>query len=282
MTLFDLPKAYWQGLEQEFADQLNKLEDMRRDFPNVREQIFAAIDQLRSQPENRELPWRTSPVPFGMQVFRSYSQKGRTREQLETNRSVFDQIGQQWQTLKLDTDWLKSIHVDLAFRTGGVNGDWRKHELDSATDEQKSFGFLAHGTVPPDQVNECMNRMISSFHQRWNESSIARQLLISIFRVELFRIHPFEDGNGRVSRAAAVLLLYQSGHQVCDLLNLEDELYRQCAGEHAAVIKSLMDWDGDEETYDCRPYIRFWLEMLFNSYQELSRKRDRLHSISST
>ena len=279
MTLFDLPKTYWHGLEQEFADQLNKLEDVRRDFPSVRGQIFAAIDQLKGQPENSELPWRTSPVPFGMQIFRTYSQKGRTPEQLETNRRVFDRIAQQWQTLKLDADWLKSVHAEIAFRKGGLNGEWKKRVHDSATDEQKSFGFLAHGTVPPHEVDECMNRMISSFHQRWNESGIARQLLIPVFRVELFRIHPFEDGNGRVSRAATVLLLCRSGHQICDLLSLEDELYRQVAGEHAAVIESLMDWE--DGTYDCRPYIRFWLEMLFNSYQELSRKRDRLCSILS-
>lgn len=104
-----------------------------------------------------------------------------------------------------------------------------------------------------------------------SEEEIHPVLKSGIIHYELVRIHPFLDGNGRVARAFATLILYKEGYDIRRFFSLE-EYFDKNAKEYYDALQSVEKKEGD---------LTQWLEYFtFGLSVELSKIRERIESIS--
>jgi len=124
-------------------------------------------------------------------------------------------------------------------------------------------------TVPADETEGCMDQLIWAFWEARNDLDINKLLLIPCFIMDFLRIHPFLDGNGRMSRLLTTLLLYQEGYDVCRYVSMESKINSSKMDYYRALEESQVGWM--ENRCDYGPFIHYFLGELFLCYRELNR-----------
>ena len=143
----------------------------------------------------------------------------------------------------------------------------------------------------PVEVNETqpsMEQMILAFYEARQDSEIPPLLLIPCFVVDFLCIHPFTDGNGRVSRLLTVLLLYSFGYDIVRYISFEGRVNKYKESYYAALKQASVNWH--ENTNDYVPFIINFLQILYKCFKDLdesfmdisikkAKKSERVESI---
>ncbi len=138
------------------------------------------------------------------------------RDQKDALDGVFDFVKQ---ARVLSTSWIKELHGAMlrsqkwteATDSLGRNievplilGDWKKQKNSPIREG------IIYDYCPPEQVSSEMDRLIA-MHEAHRESEIPLEIQVAWLHHRFTQIHPFQDGNGRVARALASLVLVQAG-----------------------------------------------------------------------
>ena len=92
-------------------------------------------------------------------------------------------------------------------------------------------------------------------------------LLIPCFIIDFLCIHPFDDGNGRISRLLTLLLLYKAGFNIGSVVSIE-KIINDTKGEYYdALFASSLKWHENENDYF--PFILYMLQVLYRAYKTL-------------
>ena len=94
--------------------------------------------------------------------------------------------------------------------------------------------------------------------------------VIPVFILDFLCIHPFNDGNGRMSRLLTLLLLYQNGYHVGKYLSIEKEIERNKDLYYDALQASDVDWQKGKN--DPVPFIRYMLKTILACYVEFENR----------
>ncbi len=124
-------------------------------------------------------------------------------------------------------------------------------------------------TIPADETDFCMDQLIGAFWEARDDMEINSLLLIPCFIMDFLRIHPFSDGNGRMSRLLTTLLLYQEGYDVCRYVSMESKINASKMDYYKALEESQIGWF--ENRCDYGPFIHYFLGELFLCYRDLNR-----------
>ena len=124
-------------------------------------------------------------------------------------------------------------------------------------------------TVPAAETEKSMDQLIWAFWEARNDLDINKLLLIPCFVMDFLRIHPFLDGNGRMSRLLTTLLLYQEGYDVCRYVSMESKINSSKMDYYKALEESQVGWM--ENRCDYGPFIHYFLGELFLCYRDLNR-----------
>ncbi|MFH0943321.1 MAG: Fic family protein [Candidatus Beckwithbacteria bacterium] len=172
-------------------------------------------------------------------------------------------------TAAYSESWLKQIHKLTTERILDKEnqGDYRQTRVVIKNSQTGEVSFR-----PPLPVEVKMQ--IEEFFD-WLNSDEGRDihpiLRAGITHYELARIHPFVDGNGRVARAMAILVLYREGYDVKRFFSLE-EFFDKNAEEYYLGLQSVEKKNGD---------LTFWLEFFTKALAiELSKIKERVRSLS--
>jgi Fic family protein len=105
-------------------------------------------------------------------------------------------------------------------------------------------------------------------------------LLIPMFILDFLCIHPFNDGNGRMSRLLTLLLLYRAGYIVGKYISIEKLIENSKDTYYEVLQESSADWH--ENRNDYLPFIRYYLGILVKSYNEFEKRVEYLsqHGLS--
>jgi Fic family protein len=94
-------------------------------------------------------------------------------------------------------------------------------------------------------------------------------LLVGLFVLDLLVIHPFEDGNGRVSRVLSNALLLDRGHQVCRNVSLEQLISDRDDDYYRTLLFSTHGWHGGN--HDPWPWLEYFTGILAAAYEIFSK-----------
>ncbi len=193
-----------------------------------------------------------------------------THDELEISgyKDALNMIHTEHEVLDIDEATILSLHRMIQEQTSPITAGKYKTVnnfiLETAPDGARRVRFKP---VPAREAEPSMQQMLLAFYEARQDSEISPLLLIPCFILDFLCIHPFVDGNGRVSRLLTVLLLYASGYDIVRYISFERQVDKYKAGYYEALVQSSDKWHENENSYD--PFIIFFLQILYRCFKEL-------------
>lgn len=126
-----------------------------------------------------------------------------------------------------------------------------------------------------DETPRAMEQLELAYMEARSNVNINQLLLIPCVILDFLCIHPFRDGNGRMSRLLSLLLLYKNGFDAGKYVSFEEQINNYKAYYYEALRVSSEGWDTNENSYF--PFIENFLSMLYMCYKELDKRFAVVH-----
>ena len=124
--------------------------------------------------------------------------------------------------------------------------------------------------VSAKDTEEAMRQLFLAYTSARDDSEINQLLLIPCVILDFLCIHPFRDGNGRMSRLLSLLLLYKNGFDISRYVSFEEQINAMKGSYYDALKQSSIGWH--ENTNDYIPFIENFLYTLYLCYKELDKR----------
>lgn len=144
--------------------------------------------------------------------------------------------------------------------------------IEVAQDGTRSVRFRP---TPAAETAAAMEQLELAYLDACSNANVNRLLLIPCVILDFLCIHPFRDGNGRMSRLLSLLLLYQNGFDVGKYISFEEQINNYKAYYYEALRQSSVGWDTNENDYI--PFIQNFLSTLYMCYKELDKRFAVVH-----
>ena len=191
----------------------------------------------------------------------------------EGMNTVFDS----WEHIPLDENHVKQLHGILlrySVRDTPHRGEYKKNpnHVEAFDSEGKSLGIVFE-TASPFDTPELMARLTKSVNDAFDRDDLHPLLVIAAYVIHFLAIHPFQDGNGRLSRILTTLMLLQNGYGYVPYSSLERVVEENKDGYYRALRSSQGGIRTKDENLD--PWTLFFLKALKAQKENLARKLDR-------
>lgn len=129
--------------------------------------------------------------------------------------------------------------------------------------------------IPAEETEAAMEQLELAYLDAGSDANINQLLLIPCVILDFLCIHPFRDGNGRMSRLLSLLLLYKNGYDVGKYVSFEEQINNHKAFYYEALGQSSDGWHTNENSYF--PFIENFLSTLYMCYKELDKRFAVVH-----
>lgn len=129
--------------------------------------------------------------------------------------------------------------------------------------------------TPAGETQEAMGQLELAYLAARDDAGINQLLLIPCVILDFLCIHPFRDGNGRMSRLLSLLLLYKNGYDVGRYVSFEEQINNYKAYYYEALQQSSINWETGNNDYF--PFVENFLSMLYMCYKELDKRFAVVH-----
>jgi Fic family protein len=195
----------------------------------------------------------------------------RSEQEIAGYRDVLQTIHTRFMHIPLKSGVVLQLHRDLYQHFPGQGGRWKIAPNEITETRPDGTSFVRFRTVPPYRTAEAMDRLHERFEYLLDEGRIDPLLLIPAYVLDFLCIHPFLDGNGRMSRLLTLLLLYQAGYEVGRYISLELVVEKTRESYYDALYRSSQGWH--EGTHSLGPWWEYFLGvMLRASYREFEQR----------
>lgn len=220
---------------------------------NKIEGIYTSDERLRKLVNDKTLP------------------KTRNEKEIAGYRDVLNTIHQNHDFIPLKSSIILQLHRDL-YKFNGMNIGGNYKNVDNLIEEEDAQGNKSIRFRPAAawETPEAMKEICQTYDYALNQLQLDPLLLIPIFILDFLCIHPFRDGNGRMSRLLTLLLLYRSGYIVGKYVSIEKMIERTKETYYDTLRQSSVGWHEEENDYI--PFVRYLLGMIVAAYREFSER----------
>lgn len=163
------------------------------------------------------------------------------------------------------------LHQTMMALTGYAFGGQYKTDdnviLEIAPDGQRKVRFRPTSAR---ETPTAMEQLELAYLDARNNANINQLLLIPCVILDFLCIHPFRDGNGRMSRLLSLLLLYKNGFDAGKYISFEEQINDYKAYYYESLRQSSVGWESNENSYF--PFIENFLSTLYTCYRELDKR----------
>lgn len=195
--------------------------------------------------------------------------KPRSRDEREIAgyRDVLNTIHENYPHIPVKAAYILQLHRDLyRFERNGMGGCYKN--ADNVIEEQDEAGNkkVRFQTVPAWETKESVEKLCEAFGRIIDEGQADLLLIIPMFVMDFLCIHPFKDGNGRMSRLLTLLLLYKAGYYVGRYISIEKLIEQSKDAYYIALAGSSEGWHEDRNDYE--PFVEYMLGVILAAYRE--------------
>ena len=169
-----------------------------------------------------------------------------------------------------ESDMLRLHEMLMSIAGYGFGGQYKTDDnviLEVDEDGNRRVRFRP---TPANETKQAMEQLELAYLEAKNDANINQLLLIPCVILDFLCIHPFRDGNGRMSRLLSLLLLYKNGYDAGKYVSFEEQINNHKAYYYEALKQSSDGWATNENTYF--PFIENFLSMLYMCYKELDKR----------
>lgn len=194
--------------------------------------------------------------------------ESRNEKEIVGYRDVLNTIHESYETIPVNSNCFLQLHRDLyKYNSLNFGGKFKSSdniiaEVDSSGNKRIRFQPVEAWATP-----EAVKKMCDAYNDAVNDG-IDPLILMPMFILDFLCIHPFHDGNGRMSRLLTLLLLHKSGYIVGKYISVEKQIEKSKETYYETLQASSYGWHENENEY--APFVEYYLGVVIAAYKEFS------------
>lgn len=258
-------KGAWRALGQLAPEQLNSLKRV------------ATIESIGSSTRIEGSKLSDQEVEILLSNLQIKKFETRDEQEVAGYAEVMNLIFQNYEQIPLTENYIQQLHSELMQYSEKDNwhkGNYKKspNHVEAFDSNDKSLGVVFE-TSSPFETPIRMGELIEWVTNAINSKKIHPLLITAIFIVEFLAIHPFQDGNGRLSRVLTTYLLLKFGYVYAPYSSMEAVIEHNKEGYYLALRQTQGTLKTDNPNW--QPWIVFFLRSLKQQKQRLEVKLER-------
>jgi Fic family protein len=245
-------KAAWTHMTRLQPERLNQLRKV------------ATIESIGSSTRIEGSRLSDREVELLLSRLEQKSFRSRDEQEVAGYAALMETVFSSYEVIPLTENYIKQLHgilLQYAAKDEYHKGAYKMipNHVEAFDADGKSLGIVFATTSPFDTPFQ-MNRLVEETRLHLNEHVLHPLLVIGAFVVRFLAIHPFQDGNGRLSRALTTLLLLKSGYNYVPYVSLESIVEQNKEDYYLALQRTQTTLQTDKP--DWEPWLNFFLLML--------------------
>ncbi|WP_276891275.1 MULTISPECIES: Fic family protein [Lachnospiraceae] len=286
MRSFDYIKAPEKLLTPEIVQMVASIHEHKG-----KQELFleANIDELKTLLEvaliqstgasNRIEGIYTSDKRLEELVSQKAEPRNRSEQEIAGYREVLATIHESYEYITPRPNIILQLHRDLySYSQGATGGNYKNSDNVIAETDAEGHQKARFIPVPAFQTADAMDVLCSRFLEAWEADRIDKLVLIPMFILDFLCIHPFNDGNGRMSRLLTLLLFYKAGYIVGKYVSMEMLIEKTKETYYEALQASSTGWHECENSYE--PFVKYYLGIILKAYNEFESRVEHLKNRS--
>ena len=208
-------------------------------------------------------------------VMNKTTPKGRSEREIAGYRDVLNTVHENYDYIPVRPGMILQLHRYLyRFSNSAIGGSFKNSDNIIAEELPDGMKRVRFQPVPAWETTEAMDTLCDALQEVSTDPELNPLLLMPMFILDFLCIHPFNDGNGRMSRLLTLLLLYRSGYFVGKYISIERLIADSKETYYEVLQESSTGWH--EGTNDYLPFVRYMLGVVIAAYREFASRVDIL------
>ncbi|MBR0119388.1 MAG: Fic family protein [Eubacterium sp.] len=191
-----------------------------------------------------------------------------SEQEISGYRDALNLIHTQYESMDVSDELIKRLHSMITSETTPARaGKYKTADNRIIEIDESGKRCIRFTPVPADETEEAMEQFLLAYYDACQDDRIPALLLIPCVVLDFLCIHPFFDGNGRISRLITLLLMYENGYDIGRYISVERMIARYKDAYYSSLAESSKGWHDNKSDYI--PFVIFFLQILYRCYKEL-------------
>ena len=282
MRILDYKTEYDKLLSPEIVSYLTKIHEYKGQqnlFIEAKQDALADLLEIAkiqsTEASNRIEGVITTDDRLKKIVLNKTTPRGRSEREIAGYRDVLNTIHENYDYIPVKEGMILQLHRDLyKYSNTGIGGSFKNSDNVIAEELPDGTRRVRFDPVHAWETPEAIEALCNAFQESIDDNEFDPLLLIPVFILDFLCIHPFNDGNGRMSRLLTLLLLYRSGYMVGKYVSIEKMIADSKETYYEVLQESSDGWH--EGTNDYLPFVRYMLGIVIAAYREFVSRVDVL------
>ncbi len=283
MRQFDYTKLKDQLWGTEVVNYLSQIHEERgkqslylRQKPEQLDRLVE-IAKIQSTEASNEIEGiRTTETRLRKLMNEKAAPRNRNESEIAGYRDALNIVHENFEYIPLTPNYILQLHKIMFSHTDSAFGGSFKNVQNYISAEDTAGKTYTLFTTPaPYETAPAIQELCDAYNRAIGEGRVDPLILIPIFIHDFLCIHPFIDGNGRMSRLLTTLLLYRAGYEVGKYISLEAKIAQTKGAYYDALELSQTGWHEGKD--DPTPFLKYLLGIIVSAYRDFE---DRMGIIS--
>ena len=258
-----------------FTNAIYTLKNLEEEKKNIYPDIFTALQKIaivQSVKGSNEIEGIvTTDKRIEEIVNQSSAPLNHNEQEITGYKNALNLIHSDSDKMSLNEDLILNLHKILLEKIEVSYGGSYKTEDNIIRESYKDgTSFVRWVLVSSQDTPKAMKELILAYMEARDDSLIDGLLLIPCVILDFLCIHPFRDGNGRISRLLTLFLLYKSGFDISKYISFEEQINKMKGNYYEALKCSSIGWHDNKNDYI--PFVENFLYTLYLCYKELDKR----------
>ena len=192
--------------------------------------------------------------------------RNQNEQEIVGYRDVLDFIHENFDVIPISRNYILQMHKILySHMNNPLAGKTKNVQNYINATYPDGHSKILFTPLSPFETQDALDRICDEYNRVIGNFEVEPIIMIPIFIHDFFCIHPFNDGNGRMSRLLTTLLLYKNGFYVGRYISLEALIARDKVAYYESLNKAGMNWQNGNE--DVVPFIKYFLKIVLAAYK---------------
>ena len=280
MRKFDYTKLASLSYDSETLDLIafisqeqGKQELYLRQKPVELEKLVEVAKVQSTESSNAIEGIRTTNTRLRQLVEEKTAPKNRDEEEIAGYRDALGLIHESFDMIPVTPNYIMQVHKILLSHTSlPYGGKFKNGQNYISGMDTEGNTYVLFTPLDPWQTPMAMQEACDSLNLCLGNGLVNPLILIPVFIRDFLCIHPFTDGNGRISRLLTTLLLYRSGYRVGKYISLEAKIGQNKDLYYDALSASQENWH--EGGDDPMPFVKYLLRTIASAYRDFEDRAE--------
>lgn len=278
MRTYDYNKKWQQLLTPEIVTMLSQIHEFKGEQNLFIEAQSDTLTQLveiakiqSTEASNKIEGIFTSDERLKKLVTNKTTPRSRNEQEIAGYRDVLSTIHDSYEFIPVRPSIILQLHRDLhKFSGKSIGGAYKSADNVIAEEDNEGNRFVRFQPIPAWETPDSIEALSDAFDDAIARNEADPLLIIPMFILDFLCIHPFNDGNGRMSRLLTLLLLYRAGYIVGKYISIEKVIETTKDTYYEALQSSSQGWHEEENDY--AHFVRYMLGVILSAYRDFSSR----------